>query len=768
MTLLERLRTIGQGWIKPRVEVREVTVKDKSIYGGTVDLFNSYKLSGEKTVSDKLLKANAGWVYKNNDVIAKEVGTIEFELFRVILKGGDIVFDPIISHPLLDALDRFNEFTSSSDGFYITSSHKNLAGDSFWYVEGTGTRIEGIYPLQPDKVELEFGDRKAGQRIIEAYKYETTVDGERVEETYEAEDIVHFKNPNPENPYRGKSKVEAAAEAIDTDNFAVEANKSLFKRGLITNFILTTEKNLTDEQQSRLQAGLKGAFTGIANAFKIPIFYGGIKPESVQLSNKDMEFIEQQKWLRDKIMSIFGNTPASIGIVEDVNRANAESGILHWKRTTIKAEMQQITDTINEFLVPRFGDNLLLGFKDPVPEDRGSKIDEATKLKGSNIINKNEAREMLGYDPVEGGDEFESVNADPLIPELPKSISNITYKRFLRRNKIYTRQKQYIELRKATLKVAERVVKKRKKEVEEVREHATFTNEQVWNFHNKQIQIVEAQEQKFENKLKQFIDRVVKIALGNVPDEIPNSKNKQLFDEEELIVQATLDFRPILREVAIMSGQQALNLIGEDKPYLPDMDSIIERNIRKFTGSLLDTDRNKLIDMIAEGVAQGQSIPDIRRQITEEFDSYSKMQAERITRTEVIRASNQAAVDAWKQSDVVIAKQWLTAEDDRVDPECDELNGEILELNGIYEKQDYGSIKEPPLHPNCRCTVLPVVDIDTAFDAKTYLKLRSLESEKKELEDKLLKMDKRTKEYKQKKEELESYVNELEDYLDEA
>lgn len=169
--------------------------------GGFLE-FGGNELTTETTVSGKLLAANKGWVYRNNDVIAKEVANIEFELFRMNLKGGEIVYDPIIQHPLLDILDQFNEFTSSSDGFYITQSHRKLAGDAFWFVDGQGTNIKGIYLLQPDKVTINLGKIAGNNKVIESYTYKDTIKGEQVEVTYAPEDIIHFKIPNPANYYR--------------------------------------------------------------------------------------------------------------------------------------------------------------------------------------------------------------------------------------------------------------------------------------------------------------------------------------------------------------------------------------------------------------------------------------------------------------------------------------------------------------------------------------------------------------------------------------
>ena len=96
-----------------------------------------------------------------------------------------------------------------------------------------------------------------------------------------------------------------------------------------------------------------------------------------------------------------------------------------------------------------------------------------------------------------------------------------------------------------------------------------------------------------------------------------------------------------------------------------------------------------------------------------------------IARTETIRSSNAGAVEAYAQAGI-IQKQWFTAEDARVCPFCAEMHGKIVGVRDNYfnrgdmmeveeaEKASmtfsYEDIGWPPLHPNCRCTILPVVE----------------------------------------------------------
>lgn len=312
--------------------------------------------------------------------------------------------------------------------------------------------------------------------------------------------------------------------------------------------------------------------------------------------------------------------------------------------------------------------------------------------------------------------------------EVPKSLQSIDVKAILRKRGMYLKQRQNLQLKQAALPLAKMLVKSKKKSVKVgPSKYVSFSDVDAAEYQQKMIHNVETLEKHFNDALQKFIiNHVLVKALDKLHGIVEAHKSikaqkkalvqfmeKDIFDDTEsddLMNQAQINFDPLLQNMAVIAGQDANKLIGINDPYIPsdNLRKRVQTNVEKFTKSMIDTDQAHLTDLITEGIQSGDSVQQIRSAITDNFSSYSTMQAQRITRTEVLRAANQSTLDAFKQSGVVEGQQWLTA---GADDECADYDGEVETLdNGFYDAGDDPFLDgEPPLHPNCRCVLIPVL-----------------------------------------------------------
>lgn len=300
--------------------------------------------------------------------------------------------------------------------------------------------------------------------------------------------------------------------------------------------------------------------------------------------------------------------------------------------------------------------------------------------------------------------------------KIPASLKTINLEHVLRRQGWYEKQTAWQETMKLARPMARKMIAKRKAEIV-VNPHDTLSAQQITDYVEKQIHLIHIIQDKFDTKLQQFIAKMVDGFLANLETEIAHTKSIKNKDdsyfadnESDLQTQAQLDFSPLLNDLATLAGAEALQLIGSKEIYLPfDFKKIIAANIEKFTQSMIDTDRETLINIVSDGIANGESTAAIRGAIQADFENITKSQATRVTKTEVSRISNQSAIDAWKQSGVVEGLQWTVVSP--VD-ECADYDGQIRSIDdtsGFYDVQNDFQDGDPPLHPNCECQLIPIV-----------------------------------------------------------
>lgn len=109
-----------------------------------------------------------------------------------------------------------------------------------------------------------------------------------------------------------------------------------------------------------------------------------------------------------------------------------------------------------------------------------------------------------------------------------------------------------------------------------------------------------------------------------------------------------------------------------------------------------------------EETQQGLTVAQLADALLEDGLAMSEARAEMIARTNTIWALNEGAVERYDDAGIK-AVRWLATEDDLTCDYCLDLDGEAVEVGDAFAESNGWDVAHPPLHPNCRCTVVPVV-----------------------------------------------------------
>jgi uncharacterized protein with gpF-like domain len=191
---------------------------------------------------------------------------------------------------------------------------------------------------------------------------------------------------------------------------------------------------------------------------------------------------------------------------------------------------------------------------------------------------------------------------------------------------------------------------------------------------------------------------------------------------EKLYKESAILFgNAVYRAVGVM-GQKS-NTFGLNNEWVSEVISFLIQYGFTLVSNMTQTTKVKLQEIVAKGIEEGKSIDQITKDImSDETTGYSVMRAKRIARTEVMRASNYAAMIGADKHPFEVDKVWISAKDNRT-RRIPRNNYDHVKMNGqkVGWADDFTSTGKKgdlvlagfpgdPTTPagfsiNCRCTV---------------------------------------------------------------
>lgn len=659
--------------------VSTLTQRLTGVYGNNNNFIGEYK----------------NWVYACVNARAEEVGSIQLKL----MKGDEQVFD----HPILDLINKVNPLMTKEDLFNATQSFKDLDGNAYWYLVRDGEKenaeIKEIYILRPDRMRIVID--KANPLKVEGYMYKSD---SRTEIPFKPNEILHFKNFNPSGnhpfPHKGMGIVEASLWAINSDNEARLWNYNFFKKSARPDGILYQDGDgvASPEEHKRLQDEWADTYQGSENAHKVAILSGGLKWQEVQRSQKDMDFVNQRTFSRDEILALFRVPKSIIGITDDVNRANAEASIYVFALRTVKPLMQKMVDTLNEFLVPQFGDeSLYFTFVSPVPADRLALTNEYA-LGIDKWLSRNEIRAKEGLTPTENGDQFfgtfSSVPVDTVMPEKVKNA-----KPAKKSTKKKTAVEKSVDDFIGKLPVSKQLSEKNISEEMKTKYIA------MWK------EAIEVNAGGLKKKLVKYFDTQKKEVLDNLQSEFKGLEAKEyklkaltdvIFDEGDAIDGAISLITPFIKDYIKQSGKQASELIGTNFDSTTEaIEKFTKERAKYFADTINETTADDLMKTLKDGTDAGETLQELSARVADVYEKATDYRTDVIARTEVSASANEASKQAYLQGGV---EQWQWAVVNPEDEDCKVNDGQIVSIGDDFNSGD----AQAPIHPNCECTTIPI------------------------------------------------------------
>lgn len=338
------------------------------------------------------------YVYAAVGKVAQACAGIPWKLYATKANGDDD--EELKSHPLLSLLDKPNPMMGAGQFKENVIAFRLLSGES--YIERVGPNDQRkppkeLYSLRPDRTRPLVGTPTEPFAGVE---YQAAGGIQKIPASH----VLFWKTFNPLDDFRGLPPLVAAARSVDQNNSAQAFNVSLMQNQARPSGLLILESDqVTQADVDDFRAELETNWKGTNNVGRPAVLTKGIKWQQTSLTPEEVSWMEGQKLSASQIAIAFGVPPQLLGIEGSLTFANYAEARKAFYLETVLPLMDQLVDELNRWLVPMFGGNLRIAYDvdniEALNEDRGKVWERTTKAWIAGVLQLDDAREALGFDP---------------------------------------------------------------------------------------------------------------------------------------------------------------------------------------------------------------------------------------------------------------------------------------------------------------------------------------------------------------------------------
>jgi len=608
---------------------------------------------------------------------------------------------------LRNLLDSVNPWMTWDRLINLTEQYLCLSGEAFWFLERgrRGDQMpQEIWPVRPDMVRIVPDP----VNFIRGFLLYPQTGGEPI--AYTPDEVIWFPYPNPKDPYSGLAPLAAARLAADTASAAMKSNYGIFSNGTRLGGVISppdNTSNITDAQAKELQLLFNKKLRGPDKTHALAVLAYAVKFQEWTMTPKDAEFLGALDLTLEEIARAFGIAPDLLGGSKRTYQNAPEARYAFWA-DTIMSEARFIQNVITERLVPMFGDeadSVEFDFSDvdAMRENEDAKWKREMEQINTGVLLRNEWRADKGMPDVEWGDVWWTSST-----MTPISSGAIDLPESTQAPPALTEQDGVI--------------------VPEPRHHvrAVYGSDDHAALWKRYIRRIDPLERKFGEMCADLMRRQKRAVLAKLRQRSALSVREAaaVSDDPFDLARWNKTFRetsrPTYLSIVETVGQAALDDVKVSAAFDvldPNVVRFIERSSQRFAREVNQTTWDKLRATLQEGVKSGESIDDLAARVEATMGERIRSSAETIARTETIAASTGGTLESWRQSGVVGGKEWNATLDERCRASHVEAHGQRVALDANFEVGGAtgpgpGQMSDPSESVNCRCVVVPILDID--------------------------------------------------------
>ena len=301
---------------------------DKAADAGYSFLFG--RTTSGKPVNERTAMQTTA-VYACVRILAEAIASLPLHVYEYQDDGGKkLVHD----HPLYYLLhDEPNPEMTSFVFRETLMSHLLIWGNAYAQIirDGAG-RVLGLYPLLPDKMDVQRDDRGNIYYVYSRNSDENPMFKEYGNIKLKAEDVLHIPGLGFDGLI-GYSPIAMAKNAVGMTLACEEYGASFFANGANPGGVLEHPGVLKDP--SKVRESWNSVYRGVNNAHKIAVLEEGMKYQQIGIPPEEAQFLETRKFQINEIARLYRIPPHMVGDLDKSSFSNIEQQSLEFVKYTL-------------------------------------------------------------------------------------------------------------------------------------------------------------------------------------------------------------------------------------------------------------------------------------------------------------------------------------------------------------------------------------------------------------------------------------------------
>lgn len=389
--------------LKTLLGIRSARDKPQDSYSGSALSFLFGRTTSGKAVNERTAMQTTA-VYSCVRILAEAVASLPLHIYRYSDTGKERVPE----HPLYTILHDEPNVDMTSFIFRETMmSHLLVYGNAYSQIirDGAG-RVLGLYPLLPDKMEVDRLENGELVYYYSRYSEENPNFRDLGRIALRQQDVLHIPGLGFDGLV-GYSPIAMAKNAVGMTLACEEYGASFFANGANPGGVLEHPGVLKDP--GKVRESWNSVYRGSGNAHKIAVLEEGMKYQQIGIPPEEAQFLETRKFQINEIARLYRIPPHMVGDLEKSSFSNIEQQslefvkytldpwVIRWEQSLQKALL--LPEEKKEYFIKLNVDGLLRG-------DYQSRMSGYATARQNGWMSANDIRELEDLNPIpeeEGG-----------------------------------------------------------------------------------------------------------------------------------------------------------------------------------------------------------------------------------------------------------------------------------------------------------------------------------------------------------------------------